>query len=594
MASEVNILPKSTIIDEKYTVHFHLGKSEFSESYRVKNSAGKTFFLKLFNLAKLQRSQFDPSGKVKEIELLKSCRHPNLVNYADSGDWIYTNQRFSYLVLDFISGETVRDLLKREKELDLFKVKSIALGVLNGLKYLHNQNPPILHNHLNHQNVMMDLSGKMGIPKIIDFSYARLFTTSIKVFSKKELNPFYLAPECFNDVFSPKSDLYALGTMMYHLLYGLPPWFVDISDYKKDEIVTTILERRKKPLKFQKLNTVEFSEVDMIISVIKKSIDQNPDNRFNSADEMIRALNGEIQIDVKPAPKKDNKESKAEKCDTNGFGAIAGMDELKEILYNDVIRALDEQELYKTYGLTIPNGLLLYGPPGCGKSFFAEKLAEEAGYNYIEVKPSSLASIYVHGAQEKIGELFNQAREEAPTIINFEEFDALVPKREGNTSHHQSGEVNEFLAQLNNCGKDGVFVIATTNQPNLIDPAVLRAGRIDKVIFIPPPDHKARKEMFRKLLKDRPLDFGIDYDELSDRTENYVSVDLKFLADEAARSALKLKSKITQKMLSDVIESTRPSVLLTEIQKYTEIKSRFEGDPSMESRTTIGFKTSNS
>lgn len=594
MASEVNILPKSTIIDENYTVHFHLGKSEFSESYRVKNSAGKTFFLKLFNLAKLQQSQFDASGKVKEIELLKRCRHPNLVNYADSGDWIHNNQRFSYLVLDFISGEILSNLLKREKELDLFKVKSIALGILNGLKYLHNQNPPILHNHLNHQNVMMDMSGKLEIPKIIDFSYARLFTTSIKVFSKKELNQFYLAPECFNDVFSPKTDLYAVGTLMYHILYGLPPWFVDISDYKKDELVTSILEQRKKPLKFQKLNTVDFSEVDLILSVVKKSIDQNPENRFNSAEEMIRALNGEIQVEVKPAPKNVNKDSNIEKGESYGFGAIAGMDELKEILYNDVIRALDEQELYKSYGLTIPNGLLLYGPPGCGKSFFAEKLAEEAGYNYIEVKPSSLASIYVHGAQEKIGELFNEARKEAPTIINFEEFDALVPKREGNTSHHQSGEVNEFLAQLNNCGKDGVFVIASTNQPILIDPAVLRTGRIDKVIFIPLPDHKARKEMFRKLLKDRPLDFGIDYDELSDKTENYVSVDIKFLTDEAARSALKLKSKITQKILTAVIGSTRPSVSLTEIQKYTEIKSRLEGDPSMESRPTIGFKTRNS
>ncbi|WP_222933168.1 AAA family ATPase [Fulvivirga aurantia] len=587
-------MPKSTIIDDKYTVHFHLAKSEFSESYRVKNSTGKTFFLKLFNFAKLQRTQFDPSGKVKEIELLKNCRHPNLVTYAGSGDWIYNNERFSYLALDFISGETLSNLLKREKELDLFKVKSIALGVLNGLKYLHNQNPPILHNHLNHQNVMMDLGGKMEIPKIVDFSYARLFTTSIKVFSKKELNPFYLAPECFNDVFSPKSDLYAVGTLMYHLLYCLPPWFADISDYKKDELVTTILEQRKKPLKFQKLNTVDFSEVDLIISVIKKSIDQNPENRFNSADEMIRALNGEIQIEVKPASIKVNKDYKIEKGESHGFGAIAGMDVLKEILYNDVIRALDEQELYKSYGLTIPNGLLLYGPPGCGKSFFAEKLAEEADYNYIEVKPSSLASIYVHGAQEKIGELFNQARKEAPTIINFEEFDAFVPKREGNTSPHQSGEVNEFLAQLNNCGKDGVFVIASTNQPNLIDPAVLRAGRIDKVIFIPPPDHRARKAMFKKLLKDRPIDFGIDYDELSDKTENYVSVDLKFLTDEAARSALKQKSKITQKILIEVIKSTRPSVSLTEIQKYTEIKSSLEGDSSKGFRPKIGFKIRNS
>ncbi|MDZ7774955.1 MAG: ATP-binding protein [Bacteroidales bacterium] len=119
-----------------------------------------------------------------------------------------------------------------------------------------------------------------------------------------------------------------------------------------------------------------------------------------------------------------------------------------------------------------------------------------------------MASIYVHGSQEKIGQLFDEARKNAPTILNFDEFDALSPQpRKTCRLSINSGEVNEFLAQLNNCGKDGVFVIASTNQPGLIDPAVLSAGRIDKIFFIPPPDFKARKEMFRLLLRKTPLRF---------------------------------------------------------------------------------------
>jgi len=594
LKQSAEILSKSSLVDGKYLVQFFIKKSTFSETYRVKDETGQLFFLKIFDLAKLHKTQFDNDGNVKEIESLKNIQHPNLATYKNSGEWIFKNKRYAYLVLGFISGETLAEKLSREQTIDPYEVKRIALGVINGLKYLHGLNPPMLHNHLNHQNVMLDLSGKIDIPKIIDFSFARHFQTSTKVFYREGLNQYYLAPECFHNVFSPQTDLYAVGALMYHLLFGMPPWFADLSEYKKDAIEEEILKSREKPLKIPSLNTTGSHDFEVVSSVVQKALDQNPDNRFDSADEIIKALNGETKIVFNHPEKQHTKQKGIKSSPEAGFGAIAGMNDLKEILYSDVIRALEEKELYESYGLTIPNGLLLYGPPGCGKSFFAEKLAEEAGYNYIEVKPSNLASIYVHGSQEKIGELFSEARKNAPTIINFEEFDALVPKRDGNAGHHQSGEVNEFLSQLNNCGKDGVFVIASTNQPSLIDPAVLRTGRIDKIIYIPPPDFQARKEMFKSLLKNRPVDFGIDYDVLAEKTENYVSVDIKHLIDESARLSLKSGSKITQAILLKVIESTRPSVSLNEIKKYDDIKAQLEGDQKTTQRPSIGFKTQKS
>jgi transitional endoplasmic reticulum ATPase len=431
---------------------------------------------------------------------------------------------------------------------------------------------------------MLDLSSKDPVPKLIDFGHARYFQNATKVFYREGLNPFYLAPECFNNIFSPQSDLFAVGATMYHLLFGMPPWFIDLSHYQNDTeaMQEAILEAREKPLKKPILNNAtDTANIDHALSIIETALHENVDQRFASAEEMLDALNGKVPIETAkpqsqnktPAKDQENKKTGQHK----GFSEIAGMEELKETLFNDVIRALAEKELYEEYGLTIPNGMLLYGPPGCGKSFIAEKLAEEAGYHFEEIKPSSLASIYVHGSQEKIGQLFDEARKNAPTILNFEEFDALVPKRDGHAGSHQAGEVNEFLTQLNNCGKNGVFVIATSNQPDLIDPAVMRAGRIDKIFYVPPPDFKARKAMFQLLLKKRPVDFGIDYDQLAHSTENFVSVDIQHLVNEAAREALKQRAKITQEILQQVIEETKPSVSNDEIKKYEKIRSELEG-----------------
>ena len=595
------ILSQSDTIDEKYTIQFFIKKGSHAETYRVKDTDNKTKFLKLFQLSKLHRTQFDGEGNIKEIEFLKSIKHPNIVKYSDSGEWLQNNQRFAWLVLDFISGETLEERLKREHTLNAYEVKQIVCGVLNGLKYLHNREQPLVHNDINHQNIMLDLSGNTPIPKIIDFGYARYFHNSTKVYYREGLNPYYLAPECFNNIFSPQSDLYSVGALIYHLLTGLPPWFMDLSDYQKDrvELEEVLLEARQKPLKIPSLSNSNVTDPyrDQLLAFAQKALQADVDLRFNSADEMLQALNGEVEIEVKPQqsksalPKEGSKNQKRKKG--QGFNDIAGMDELKETLFHDVIRALEEKELYEEYGLTIPNGMLLYGPPGCGKSFFAHKLAEEVGYNYVEVKPSELASIYVHGSQEKIGQLFDEARKNAPTILNFEEFDALVPNREQHAGSHQSGEVNEFLAQLNNCGKDGVFVIASTNQPGLIDPAVLRAGRIDKIFFVPPPDFKARKEMFKMLLEKRPLDFGVDFDSLAEKTKNNVSIDIEHLVNEASRKALRLKSKITHQIINETIDNTKPSVKVSEIKRYEKIRAQLEGIDQRQERPSIGYKANN-
>ena len=587
-----HILTKGQVINDKYTVTFFLKKGDYAESYRVKDKKGVTKLLKLFSYSKLHRTQFDPNGDVLEIEILKKLKHPNIVKLCDSGNLLIENQKYAYAILDFISGETLADKMKRDQTFNQYEAKDIILGVLNGLNYLHNQNNPIIHNDITNLNVMLDLSAQISVPKIIDFGYARFLSQSNKEFQKEGLNPFYTANETFNNVFSAQSDIFSVGALYYHLLVGLPPWFVELSNFKSDKInlEDAVLKEREKPLRVISSDSkIESSTFNIIV----KALQPNVENRFKNLKEFIQAVNGEIEIE-NPILEKSVQSSQTLTSvkKGEGFKSIAGMQELKDTIKLDIIDALNEKEKYAEYGLTIPNGMLLYGPPGCGKTFFAEKMAEEIGFNFYQIKPSDIQSKWVNASQENIKNLFDEARKNAPSIIFIDELDALVPNRDNSSVNHMNtSAVNEFLAQMNNSGDDGVFIIGATNRPNSIDPAILRAGRLDKHVYLPPPDFEARELMFKLYLEKRPTEIGLAYSELAKATENYVSSDIKFLCDEASRMALNLKSRITNEILLETIKTNKPSISLSELNSYIEIRAKMEGQQTnTNERPRIGFK----
>jgi len=594
------ILPKNFSVDGKYSVFLFIKQGSNAETYRVKGKDSKLYFLKLFNYAKLHRSAFDTENNLLEIEFLKSIKHPNIVSYKDSGELIFEGKKFGYLILNFIAGETLADKTSREKIESLYDLKQIISAVLNGLDYLHSLPEPIIHNEITPQNIMLDLSGDIPQAKIIDFGFARSFHQSLKSYNKEGLNLNYVASECFNSFYSPQSDLFSVGAVMYHLLYGIPPWFKNISKFKADRTKAedVIIEERKKPISFPKVSEdiVDFDET--ILKVLKKSLQQDPENRFQTANEFIQALNGEIEIEdidtfqkVKSDDKGDKK-LKTQKAKGKGFDAIAGMKELKAQLQLDVIDALRKPEEYAKYGVTIPNGMLLYGPPGCGKTFFAKHFAEEVGFNFMLATPSTLKSRFINATQENIAKMFEEAEKNAPTIIFIDEINELLPNRDSDAHEMAKSAVNEMLAQMDRTGEKGIFIIGATNYPDMIDPAMLRAGRLDKKFYLPPPDFEARKAMFEMYLKNRPLDFGMDYDLLSTLTANYVSSDIEFLVNEASRSALKEKSRITMNILENIIKNTKPSVPLQELQKYEMVRAKMnsENTEQKNDRPRIGFK----
>lgn len=256
-----------------------------------------------------------------------------------------------------------------------------------------------------------------------------------------------------------------------------------------------------------------------------------------------------------------------------GLDSVAGMADLKRLLINDVINPLLSPEKYKKFRISIPNGILLYGPPGCGKTFIVKKLAEELSYSIFQLNPSSVATPYVHGAVSNIAKVFEMARAGAPAIVFIDEIEGLIPKREELSAHAdiKKEEINEFLLQLNNAGDNKILVVGATNRPQMIDTAILRSGRMDKRILVPPPDFEARKEMFQLCLMGRPYDQAIDFEALARMTENYVGSDIELIVTEAAREAvIHDKTQIDEKLIMQVITRTTPSISRGEISTYAQ------------------------
>lgn len=584
-----SILQRNDIIGS-YKVQFFLKKGAYAENYRVKDKEGQLKFLKLFCLSKLHHSQFTAEGEVLEIEIARQLKHPNVVGYVDSGSTLIQQQKYAYLVLNFISGETLADKMAREGNLSVYEAKNYILDVLKGVAYLHSLPQPIIHNELTNLNVMLDLQSGVATPRIIDFGYARYLQQSHKEFTTEGLSPFYMANEVFNKIFSIQSDIFSVGALYYHLLNGLPPYFTEISDYRagNTDIEEIILAEREKPLHFdEKID-------EQTQAIIEKALQPFPENRFQSAEDFIAVLSGAKELLLETSiPTTNKKVILNEKKKGKGFEAIAGMQALKELVQLDIIDALNDKERYAEYGLTIPNGMLLYGPPGCGKTFFAERMAEEIEANFFQVKPSDIQSKWVNASQENIKKLFEEARKNAPSIIFIDELDALVPSRDtANISHMNANAVNEFLAQMNNCSEDGIFVIGATNRPTAIDPAILRSGRLDKHIYLPPPDFEAREKMFELYLKKRPIELGLDYAAFARSTENFVSSDIKFICDEASRKALKQDVRISEAIVMEVISSMKPSLSHTDLLTYEDIRNKMDGKEidKIQKANKIGFK----
>ncbi len=575
------LLKKNDLINDTYEVQCHVGQGAFGEVYRVKHKYLGLQVLKV--LKEDYAAQADIETITREAKILSKLTHPNIVRVFETNSFQINGCEHYFITMGFVSGETLAQLLARKITLPLPIVLSVIQDILTGLSLVHSNNPPIVHRDISPDNILLSYEGDKPKAMLSDFGLAQFsdYTQRLAGGAGKYI---YMAPECLWDVYLPASDVFSAGIVFYRMLTGVHPWDYDFEDIEDPEdIVSVINVARRKQVRSPATDHERFPEV--LESALSKALAMNIEDRYLNAGEFLNDLDSlfsSVTASIPLTPKfTPIIETDSEICDDSckfrvrvagkGFDQIAGMDGLKELLYHDVILPLQEKELYAQYKLTIPNGMLLYGPPGCGKTFIAQKFAEEVGFTFLSIKPSDVASIYVHGTQEKIKEIFDKARDNAPSIIFIDEVDALMPSREGNLQHSYSSEVNEFLAQMTECGKSNVFLIAATNRPDKIDPAILRTGRLDKLFYLAPPDITARKKMFQLHLSGRPTE-DVNVDLLSEMTDKYVASDITFLVDEAARQAIKERGPVKQGHIEGAIKSHRPSLSSRQLKIYENFK----------------------
>lgn len=576
----------------EYVVVFPHKEGSYAQTYRVKDKDGKVKFLKLILKEELEFFQYDKSGEIIEVEIAKILRHKNLCTYVDSGSLEKDGHQLEYIVTEYIKGENLNDHIARNKELSQLEIKQIMAALLSALDYIHTLPRPIIHNEVCVENILLDVIGNYNNLKLIDFGASRFLDLKADNQSWHNQNLLYVATERLLGKSCVQSDLFSAGVVLYKLMFGVMPWDVNLAGLTLQQQVQAIIEKRSTPLTVPNIQIMEMDQ--NLLKIMVKALAPESNQRFASAKDFLDAIEGKTEIDSVPLSmtrmQKVESESSLSPKKGNGFADVAGMSQIKEMMKKKIINILKDPERAEKFKIQIPNGMLLYGPPGCGKSFIAEKFAEEAGYNYMFVKSSDLASIYVHGSQEKIGKLFDDARKNAPAIINFDEFEALVPDRSKVNNASESGEVNEFLSQMNNCGKDRVFVIASSNRPDLIDPAVRRKGRLDQIIYIPVPDKEARKEIFKIHMSGRPAKKNIDYIKLAGMTENYVASDIAYIVNDAAVRAFEDDVEISQDLLEEVIKENTPSISAKDLQFYENIRKQLENNQNIETRRPIGFK----
>ena len=271
---------------------------------------------------------------------------------------------------------------------------------------------------------------------------------------------------------------------------------------------------------------------------------------------------------------------------------VGGLEEVKRELKEAVEWPLKHPEVFKRMGVDPPKGILLYGPPGTGKTLLAKAIATESEANFISVKGPELMSKWVGESEKAVREIFRKARMVSPAIVFFDEIDSLAPRR-GFTSETQVTErvVSQLLTEL-----DGleplreIVVIAATSRPDMLDPALLRPGRFDRLIYVPPPDKKARLEILKIHTRKMPIADDVDLLKLAEATNGFVGADLAALCREAAMLALRedIEAKMVRwKHFEKALQKIHPTVTPEAIRWYERLKEQFKRFHQLQPTPTV-------
>lgn len=607
----------------------YLTKSKAVVDGKTEDALENLRILTVFNL-KSKRYGVDGSSRkrvpdfIEEVKFLRSRQSDkHFPKVIDCGIEKVGNRRLGWMLQQNINANSLTNEIKLQRGLCMSDVAKVMDALFSAVDELARYTRGGGHYNITIDNILLDYDGdELKGVYIIGLSDMGSSYHGSTPFSDEMQDNRFRAPETANGVYNHLTDIYALGIVMTMMISG-------DSGEEEDNIIDSrfsvfsAMEFRKR---FMKRNRDKLSAAQRLI--LEKATDVNPSSRFQTVDRFRTFVNklakGNISTQTHvertatlaaggngsviteeekrferldhEAERKAKAQDSARKTSVRGLDEVAGMSELKALFRRDFIRIVRNPKVAQAYGIKPSNCTLLYGPQGCGKTFIAEKAAQESGLKYKIVNPSELGSIYIHGSQQKIAELFDEAEKKGPMILIFDEFDAIVPKRDTDLNGNQANEVNEMLTQLNNCASRGIYVLATTNRPGLLDPAIMRKGRIDRTVYVSLPDREARKELFRLEIEKRPF-VNIDYEVLAIATENFTCSDISFIVEESARlcfeetldRGLDDPLPLSMNRLMEVIKGTQPSVSEKQRKEYLELKDKMENRQSSGERKRVGF-----
>ncbi len=313
------------------------------------------------------------------------------------------------------------------------------------------------------------------------------------------------------------------------------------------------------------LPEIEKSEGEIPTEVLQK-IKVTMDDFYEAMKELQPSALREIMVEIPEVKWED----------------IGGLEEVKQALKEAVEWPLKHPKLFERLGIRAPKGILLYGPPGTGKTLLAKAVATESEANFISIKGPEILSKWVGESEKAIREIFKKARMTAPTVVFLDEIDSIAPRRGSHLGDSGVTDriVNQLLSEMDGLERSkDVIVIGATNRPDILDPALLRPGRFDRIIYVPPPDEEARYEILRIHTRKMPLAEDVDLKELARMTENYTGADLEALVIEAALNAARENmniDKVYWRHFMDALKKVKPSLTPDVVKAYEELSEKLK------------------
>ncbi|MFL5751900.1 MAG: AAA family ATPase [Bacteroidia bacterium] len=282
-------------------------------------------------------------------------------------------------------------------------------------------------------------------------------------------------------------------------------------------------------------------------------------------DSALRQTGAEQPMFIDEEEEEQELNSFLEKPDVN-FSSVGGMQKVKDEIDLKIIKPLQFTDLYKAYGKKTGGGILLYGPPGCGKTHIARATAGQINSKFISVGISDVLDMWIGASEKNLQSLFDLARDNNPCVIFFDEVDALGASRKDMKNSSGRHLINQFLSELDGieANNDGVLVLAATNAPWHLDPAFRRPGRFDRIIFVPPPDEESRAAIMKIVLEGKPIS-DMNYNEIAKMTPDYSGADLKALVDIAIEEKLSesfktgVPSPLSTKDIAKAVKRHKPT-----------------------------------